>query len=81
MKSASLMSIIEFMRSIIAHEMNIQPDRIDIDLPFHRLGLDSINSLYLLEKVEKRYNLEISPLYFWDYPTIRTLASQLYKEI
>jgi acyl carrier protein len=42
-------------------------------------GLDSINSVYILQQLEDFLNLELSPLLFWDYPTIKSLSIYLYQ--
>ena len=72
--------IVTFMKKVVAAETRIPDTSIDEDMSFHQFGLDSISSIYLLEKVENEYDVTISPLYFWDYPTLRLLASQIFDE-
>lgn len=72
--------IVIFIKKAIAEEARVPDTSIDADKSFHLLGLDSISSIYILEKVENSFNVTISPLYFWDYPTIRLLAGQIFKE-
>ncbi len=67
-------SIVIHFKSIIAEETRITPGEINVDDTFHALGLDSISSVFIMEEVEKEYNVTLSPLCFWDYPTIRLLA-------
>jgi acyl carrier protein len=44
---------------------------------FFSLGLDSISCVYVLDKLEKKIDLELNPLYFWDYPTVESLSGFL----
>ena len=80
MNNPTLYDMINLFREGIMEETKSSKDEIDIDATFHELGLDSINSIFLLDQIESVYNISFTPLYFWDYPTIRTLATQLHKE-
>ncbi len=73
--------IAQYMRTIIAREVGLAASDIDLEGDFFTLGLDSINAIYLLELLEEKYELKLSPLYFWDYPTISSLSNQIYSEI
>ncbi|MBL6449210.1 acyl carrier protein [Fulvivirga sp. 29W222] len=79
-KPKSQGEIIVFLQKVIAEETKLPYSDVDENLGLHQFGLDSISSVYLLEKVENYYGITISPLYFWDYPTIRLLATQIFKE-
>ncbi|UII31749.1 acyl carrier protein [Fulvivirga ulvae] len=79
-KPRSACDIATFMKKVIAEETRMPNPAIDENLSFHQFGLDSISSIYLLEKVENEYDITISPLYFWDYPTINLLAEQIFNE-
>jgi len=70
----TVQQIIVHFKTSVAEEMKGQPSEINEDDTFHELGLDSISSVFLMEEVEKEYNITLSPLCFWDYPTIRLLA-------
>lgn len=79
-KPRSADEIAAFLKASVAEEMKIPVSAVDDDKSFHFFGLDSISSIYLLEQVEATYNVSVSPLYFWDYPTIRLLSEQIFKE-
>ncbi len=68
-------SIITHFKDIIAEETRTTPDEINVDDTFHALGLDSISAVFIMEEVEKEYKVTLTPLCFWDYPTIRLLAT------
>lgn len=72
-----LTEIIDFFKEIVAKETSCQPDEIDINDSFHALGLDSINAIFVLDKLEIKYNISLSPLLFWDYPTIQSFSGHV----
>ena len=72
-----LAEIIDFFKEIVANETSCRPDEIDIKDNFHALGLDSINAVYVLEKLEIKYSISLPPLLFWDYPTIQLFSNHI----
>lgn len=48
---------------------------------FFNLGLDSISCIYLLDKVEKKLDLELNPIHFWDYPALDSYSDFLLQEL
>ena len=73
--------IITFMKALASEELKTSTDDIDENATFHELGFDSISSIYLLDNLETKFKVTLSPLYFWDYPTIRLLSEQVKKEM
>lgn len=69
-----------YFKSIIAEELNISISSIKDDDTFFDLGLDSINAVFLLEVVEQHYKITLSPLDFWDYPTIGAFTKKVYQD-
>ena len=72
-----LTEIVDFFKEIVAEETSVQKEEINVDDSFQELGLDSINAVFLLEKLEKRHGINLSPLLFWDYPTIHTFSRHI----
>ncbi|MEM7107118.1 MAG: acyl carrier protein [Bacteroidota bacterium] len=72
--------LIPFMQTLIAKETNTKAMSISAQSEFHKFGLDSISAMFLLEELEREFNVTISPLHFWDYPTIEKLAEQIVIE-
>ena len=70
-----------FIKNIIAQELKEPVESISETANFHEFGLDSINSVFLLDKVQLEFNVELTPLYFWDYPNIESFSNQIFKEI
>jgi|GEM_PF-790345 len=68
-----------FLKQAIARETKLDLSKIEVDQYMGVFGLDSINSVYVLKQLEDFLNLELSPLLFWDYPTIKSLSINLYQ--
>ncbi len=73
-------NIISYLKEIVATETDQPIDSINENNTFFELGLDSINAVYLLELAEQHYNITLSPLDFWDYPTIEAFAKKIYHD-
>ncbi|QSE96217.1 acyl carrier protein [Fulvivirga lutea] len=71
----------DFIKEVIANETGIKSSAIKDTQSFFELGIDSITAVYLLELVEKKYEIELTPLYFWDYPTIEKFADKVEQEL
>lgn len=78
MKQVELQEIILFLQKSIATETKLDLEKVTIDQYMGVFGLDSINSIFVLQQLEDFLELELSPLLFWDYPTIKILSIHLY---
>ena len=72
-----LTQIVDFFKEIVAEETSASMQEIDVNDKFHALGLDSVNAVFVLEKLEKKYDIVLSPLLFWDYPTIQSFSTHI----
>lgn len=79
MNHVTIEEIIAFMRQAIATETKLDLNKVEEDEYMGVFGLDSINSVYVLQQLENFLQLELSPLLFWDYPTIKSLSTHLYQ--
>jgi acyl carrier protein len=79
MKHVELNEIMSFLQQVIAKETKLDLSKIEVNQYMGVFGLDSINSVYILQQLEDFLNLELSPLLFWDYPTIKSLSIYLYQ--
>lgn len=70
--------LILLLRKIVAEEVKLSIDKIDPDLPMGAFGLDSINSIYVLEFLENKLKVELNPLMFYDHPTIRKFCTHIH---
>jgi acyl carrier protein len=69
--------IIRILKEQIGRETGLGLLEIDEAATFYSLGLDSISCVYVLDKLEKRLQIELTPIMFWDYPTVELLAEHL----
>ncbi|MEM7551192.1 MAG: acyl carrier protein [Bacteroidota bacterium] len=81
MEKPSKDEFISFMQACIGTELKKDIDEIKINTSFHNLGLDSITSVLVMEKIENHFNVELNPIYFWDYPTIAEFVDFIFQEI
>ncbi len=72
--------ILIYMKEIISAETNIPVESIKDTNTFFELGLDSINAVYLLELAEQKYKITLSPLDFWDYPTLKGFTNKIVSD-
>lgn len=79
MKQIAREDIILFLQKSIAEETKLDIEVIDIHQSMGTFGLDSINSIYVLQHLENLVDMELNPLLFWDYPTINSLSSHLHQ--
>jgi acyl carrier protein len=65
------------IKAEISRETGLAISEIDDGATFYSLGLDSVSSVYILDKLEKQLNVEMNPLFFWDYPTVGLFAEYI----
>lgn len=81
MKNLTKSEIIEFLKTEVSKECAVPRSEVDIHAPFTDLRMDSLKAVYIMDRLEKYIGEELSPLYFWDNPTIESLATFLDQEI
>jgi acyl carrier protein len=69
--------IIVVLKEQITRETGLRSEEIDLKASFHSLGLDSISCVYVMDRLEKRLQVELNPIVFWDYPTVELLSEHL----
>lgn len=69
--------IIEILRKEIAEAMDTTADMIDEDENFMRLGIDSVGSIQLMNKVKRTFDVEVSPVAIFEYKTISEFAEYI----
>lgn len=70
-------SIQEWIISQLVQHTGVPKDNIDLDQPFSRYGLDSIDSVTLTVDIGKWLNVSLPSTILWDYPTVEKLSSHL----
>jgi len=67
--------------SEVSKETGISIAELNGDENFINFGLDSVNCIFLLDRLEKIFRLELNPVWFWDYPTIDTMTQKIFSEL
>ncbi|VXD18394.1 acyl carrier protein [Marinoscillum sp. 108] len=73
----STIEIEELIKAMISKETGTRLSDINSQSTFHQLGLDSVNSLFLLGDLEETLNLDIDPLSLYDNPTIESFSAYI----
>lgn len=81
MKNITKPEIIQFLQEQVSQECSIPLQQVDISVEFVEFGMDSLKAVYIMDRLEKFLGKELSPLYFWDHPTIDSLAKFIFTEI
>lgn len=66
--------------SYLAKELELDPNQIDITIPFDRYGLESSAAVTLTGDLETWLGQEIEPTLLYDYPTIEAVGQYLAVE-
>jgi phthiocerol/phenolphthiocerol synthesis type-I polyketide synthase C len=69
------------VRELAGRVMRLDPAAIENDMPFKALGLDSLMSLELRNRLEAALGLRLSPTLLWTYGSIRALSGKLSEQL
>jgi acyl carrier protein len=72
--------LLTFIKQAISEETDVPVGQIDDSQAFISMGLDSLSSIVILNKIEDKFNVELNPIYFWDYPTLGAFTDFLLEE-
>lgn len=81
MKNVTKTAIIEFLKQEVSKECRVPYETVNETSPFVDFSMDSLQAVYIMDRLEKFIGAELSPLYFWDYPTIGSLSDFIEREI
>ncbi|MGW5446789.1 acyltransferase domain-containing protein [Streptomyces asiaticus] len=65
------------VRENVAQVVKLPARRVELDRPLRSLGIDSLMSLELRNRLEATFGLRLSATLIWNYPTIRDIAPYL----
>lgn len=77
----TLTNLILWMKHSLAGELFVAEESIELDKSFIEMGVDSIIGVEWIRKINKKYNLGISSTQIYQYPSIRTFAEYLLREL
>lgn len=69
--------IIKFLKEEIALAVHQEPESIDPDLNFLKIGISSISTLRIINKIKKKLQVDISLVAMFEYKTISEFAKYL----
>lgn len=71
----------DWIVSYLAELLEIEPDEVDVTIPFDRYGLDSSAAVGLTGDLEDWLGRELDPTLLYDYPTVEALVQHLTLEL
>lgn len=79
-KKISEEELIKFCREELGMMLGVPPESISLEANFEDLRLNSIHAMQMLDELEDRFNTSVSPILFWENPTLasfcKTIANQ-----
>lgn len=69
------------IRELAGRVLRTEPDGISRETPFKALGLDSLMSLELRNRLEDAFGLRFSPTLLWAHGTLKALTSALAEQL
>jgi acyl carrier protein len=76
-RSPATKEIQAWIAAYIADLLEIEPEEVDLQVPFDRYGLDSSVAVGLTGDLEDWLGGKLDPTLLYDYPTIAALAEYL----
>ncbi len=67
--------------SYLADLLEIDPEDVNVSIPFDRYGLDSATAVGLTGDLEDWLDRKLDPTLLYDYPTVETFSQHLAEEI
>ena len=77
-KSAS--EIQDWLAFYLAKLLNIEPEDVNVTIPFERYGVNSEDAIILSGDLQEWLGCELDPTLLYDYPTIEALVKYLVEE-
>jgi acyl carrier protein len=70
----------DWLVSYLTELLEIEPNEVDVTIPFYRYGLDSAAAVGMTGDLQEWLGYELDPTLIYDYPTIEALAGHLLEE-
>ncbi|NBD16541.1 MAG: acyl carrier protein [Cyanobacteria bacterium] len=67
----------DWIVAYLADLLEVEPEEVDITIPFDRYGLDSSVAVGLTGDLEEWLSIELDPTLLYDYPTVEALVQHL----
>lgn len=69
--------LIVFCREELSHMLGVTPESINMNANFEDLRLNSIHAMQMLDELEDRLGITISPIVFWENPTLSDFCKHI----
>nr|WP_127891569.1 type I polyketide synthase [Streptomyces sp. S10(2018)] len=73
--------LLDFLKQEVAVVMGLRPERVNVNRPLNRLGMDSLMAVELRNRVERRYQVKLPMVQLLKDGTITTVAQALAAEL
>ena len=80
LKTPTAAEIQDWIVSYLADLMEVEPDEVDVTLPFEQYGLDSAEAVELSGDLEDWLGRNLNPTLLYNYPTVEALAQQIARK-
>jgi 6-methylsalicylic acid synthase len=65
------------VREQVAAELNLDPADVELKRPLVELGVDSVMTVALRVRLQRRYGLDLPPTILWARPTVAALSEHV----
>ena len=69
--------LVAFCREELGMMMGVPAESISVDASFEDLRLNSIHAMQMLDELEDRLGISISPIIFWENPTLAAFCKSI----
>ncbi|MGB1060041.1 MAG: acyl carrier protein, partial [Ketobacter sp.] len=69
------------MQTWVSDKLNVEPHHIDLDVTFSELGVDSIEAIDLVDRLQDRIERTIPATELMRYPTVKALIDHFASEL
>lgn len=76
-KQPTAAEIQDWIVAYLAELLEVEPEQVDVTIPFDRYGLDSSAAVGLTGDLEDWLQTEVDPTLMYDYPTVQALVQHL----
>nr|BAP05596.1 CalH [uncultured Candidatus Entotheonella sp.] len=70
----------ETLRTMLAEELGMEPERVEDHAPLTELGLDSITGVTWIRRINRHYDMDISAAKIYDHATLAAFAQFVAEE-
>ncbi|MEV4555564.1 beta-ketoacyl synthase N-terminal-like domain-containing protein [Kitasatospora sp. NPDC049285] len=77
----ALAKVTDEVRGQVAAELNLDPADVDLKRPLVELGVDSVMTVALRVRLQRRFGLDLPPTILWAKPTVSALSGHVLETL